>query len=224
MTDTFSASELKRIKECRLFSGLSDGELQQALKLLEASVAEYGRGTFIHRADERLAFFGLVLSGSVQVYTDDINGDLMMMANVTAGETFGESLCYLNIERTQVFISTQEGAKVLRLRTDAFLGHNAESKRLEWLLYRNFVSMLAERTLSMNERIQVLSKKTLREKLMTFFSQCEKKYRARSFTLPFDRAGLAIYLGSDRAALSRELSAMRRDGIIDFSKNYFRIL
>ena len=224
MTDTFSASELKRIKECRLFSGLSDGELQQALKLLEASVAEYGRGTFIHRADERLAFFGLVLSGSVQVYTDDINGDLMMMANVTAGETFGESLCYLNIERTQVFISTQEGAKVLRLRTDAFLGHNAESNRLEWLLYRNFVSMLAERTLSMNERIQVLSKKTLREKLMTFFSQCEKKYRARSFTLPFDRAGLAIYLGSDRAALSRELSAMRRDGIIDFSKNYFRIL
>ena len=224
MTDTFSASELKRIKECRLFSGLSDGELQQSLKLLEASVAEYGRGTFIHRSDERLAFFGLVLSGSVQVYTDDINGDLMMMANVTAGETFGESLCYLNIERTQVFISTQEGAKVLRLRTDAFLGHNAESKRLEGLLYRNFVSMLAERTLSMNERIQVLSKKTLREKLMTFFSQCEKKYRARSFTLPFDRAGLAIYLGSDRAALSRELSAMRRDGIIDFSKNYFRIL
>ena len=224
MTDTFSASELKRIKECRLFSGLSDGELQQALKLLEASVAEYGRGTFIHRADERLAFFGLVLSGSVQVYTDDINGDLMMMANVTAGETFGESLCYLNIERTQVFISTQEGAKVLRLRTDAFLGHNAESKRLEGLLYRNFVSMLAERTLSMNERIQVLSKKTLRDKLMTFFSQCEKKYRARSFILPFDRAGLAIYLGSDRAALSRELSAMRRDGIIDFSKNYFRIL
>lgn len=224
MTDTFSASELKRIKECRLFSGLSDGELQQSLKLLEASVAEYGRGTFIHRADERLTFFGLVLSGSVQVYTDDINGDLMMMANVTAGETFGESLCYLNIERTQVFISTQEGAKVLRLRTDAFLGHNAESNRLEGLLYRNFVSMLAERTLSMNERIQVLSKKTLREKLMTFFSQCEKKYHARSFTLPFDRAGLAIYLGSDRAALSRELSAMRRDGIIDFSKNYFRIL
>ena len=224
MTDTFSASELKRIKECRLFSGLSDVELQQALKLLEASVAEYGRGTFIHRSDERLAFFGLVLSGNVQVYTDDINGDLMMMANVTAGETFGESLCYLNIERTQVFISTQEGAKVLRLRTDAFLGHSAESNRLEGLLYRNFVSMLAERTLSMNERIQVLSKKTLREKLMTFFSQCEKKYRARSFTLPFDRAGLAIYLGSDRAALSRELSAMRRDGIIDFSKNYFRIL
>lgn len=216
--------EMRKIKACRLFSGLDDSELQGALETLDASVTEYGRGAFIHRADERLGFFGLVISGSVQVYTDDMNGDLMMMANVTEGETFGESLCYLRVERTKVFVSTQEGARVLKLYTDAFLGGHISDDRLTERLFGNFVSMLAERTLSMNERIQVLSKKTLREKLMTFFSQCEKKYGSRSFSLPLDRAGLAIYLGSDRAALSRELSAMRRAGIIDYSKNYFRIL
>lgn len=224
MSDTFGISELQRIKTCRLFAGLDEEELQRALGLLDASVAEYGRGAFIHRADERLAFFGLVLSGSVQVCTDDMNGDLMMMANVTEGETFGESLCYLRVEQTKVFISTQDRAKVLKLRTDAFLAPRGEADSLTGRLFGNFVSMLAERTLSMNERIQVLSKKTLREKLKTFFSQCEKKYGSRSFSLPLDRAGLAIYLGSDRAALSRELSAMRRAGIIDFSGNYFRIL
>lgn len=224
MSACFDGAELQTIKRCRLFSGLTDEELQRALVLFDASVTEYGRGAFIHRADERLAFFGMVLSGSVQVYTDDINGDLMMMANVTAGETFGESLCYLRVERTKVFISTQERAKVLKLRTDALLAHRGDGDELLWRLLGNFTSMLAGRTLSMNERIQVLSKKTLREKLKAFFSQCEKKYGSRSFFLPFDRAGLAIYLGSDRSALSRELSAMRRDGIIDFSGNYFRIL
>lgn len=224
MTGGIGEYELRKVKECRLFSGLDDSELKSALEILDAGIAEYGKGAFIHRADERLGFFGLVISGSVQVYTDDMNGDLMMMANVTEGETFGESLCYLRVERTKVFVSTQEGARVMKLRTEAFLGGRAADDRLTGRLFGNFVSMLAERTLSMNERIQVLSKKTLREKLMTFFSQCEKKYGSRSFSLPLDRAGLAIYLGSDRAALSRELSAMRRAGIIDYSKNHFRIL
>mgnify|MGYP002736651878 FL=1 len=82
--------------------------------------------------------------------------------------------------------------------------------------------MLTLKTLSMNDRIQILSKPTIRQKLMTLFSQ----YAAREghmFNLPFDRSDMAVYLGVNRSALSRELSLMKKEGIIDFYKNSFSL-
>jgi len=84
--------------------------------------------------------------------------------------------------------------------------------------------MLAERTLRMNDRVQILSRPLLRDKLTTFFAQCEHRYGSKTFRVPFDRAGMALYLGVNRSALSRELSDMQAEGLIDFYRNSFRIL
>ena len=73
------------------------------------------------------------------------------------------------------------------------------------------------------DRIQILSKLKIRDKLITFLSQCERKYGSRVFDLPFDRESLSTYLGTNRSALSRELSKMMDEGIISFSKNRFEI-
>ena len=75
----------------------------------------------------------------------------------------------------------------------------------------------------MNDRIQILSKITLREKILTLLNQYRHKFDSNTFDLPFDRADMAIYLGADRSALSRELSKLKQDGIIDFKKNHFII-
>ncbi|MBQ2118632.1 MAG: winged helix-turn-helix domain-containing protein, partial [Clostridia bacterium] len=76
----------------------------------------------------------------------------------------------------------------------------------------------------MNSRIQILSKLTLREKLLTFFSDQAKKSGADTFSVPLDRKDMATYLGADRSALSRELSRMKREGLIDYYRNSFRII
>ena len=84
--------------------------------------------------------------------------------------------------------------------------------------------MLANRTLEMNDRIQILSKRTLRSKLVTFFSLLIKRYDDDSFAIPFDRSAMADYLGTDRSALSRELSHMQAEGLLRFRHNRFEIL
>ena len=84
--------------------------------------------------------------------------------------------------------------------------------------------MLAERTLSMNNRIQVLSKKSLREKLMTFFTQRVQESGSFAFEISMDRSAMADYLGVDRSALSRELSRLRDEGALKFRKNHFEIV
>ena len=90
-------------------------------------------------------------------------------------------------------------------------------------MQKRFCAMLAARTLSMNDRIQVLSRTTIRERVLTLLSQYNTG-SGSGITLPFDRESLALYIGVNRSALSRELSAMKRDGIIDFYKNSFRLL
>ena len=83
---------------------------------------------------------------------------------------------------------------------------------------------LAARALSQNDRIQILSKTTIRERIITFLTQWEHKTKSCTFRIPFDRASLADYLGVNRAALSRELSNMKKEGILDFFRSSFRLL
>ncbi len=209
------------IASCRLFRGLDRDQTARALALLEASKADYTRGAFVHSAGEPLSRFGMVLSGLVQVLTDDINGNRMIMANVTSGGTFGESLCYLKVKEPEIYIVAQKPSGVLWLSAEVFRREAETEFGLE--MKNRFISMLAERALSMNTRIQILSRLTLRDKLTALFTAFADK-GGRSVVLPFNRADMAAYLGTDRSALSRELSRMKAEGVIDYHKNSFTLL
>lgn len=211
--------DLKTIKKCILFEGLPDDELSLALDFFSAEKKEYKKGDFIQTVLRPFERFGLVLSGEVRVYMDDIDGDNMIMANVSAGDTFGESLCLLSSE-SPVYVEAVTDASVLLMSTFALRSPGHCSERWQSYMLR-FTSMLAKRTLAMNDRIQVLSNISLREKIITFLSQYRARTASFEFSIPFDRASMAVYLGTDRASLSRELSKMKSDGIIDYKKNHF---
>lgn len=213
----------KAIKSCSLFADLSEQELTSALSLFCAVSAQYRKGEILRSEGERMKFFGLVTRGTVQVFMNDINGDSIIMATVTRGGTFGESLSFLGVREIPVCIQATEDSEVLWLSCEGF-GEEMCASPLSRKLYHRFVSMLAQRALDMNDRIQVLSKLTLREKLSTLFSQYAHKSGSRTFSLPLNREQLAAYLGVNRSALSRELCKMRDEGIIEFYKNSFKML
>jgi len=211
----------KVIIGCPLFIGLEEGELGAALNFFDARPRQYKKGEFLQSVLAPFERFGLVISGSIQVCCDDIDGHPMIMANVSEGDIFGESLCFTKAE-SPVYIRAAADSLVLTMTTSNI--HSAdlsdeESKRFTL----RFTSILAKKALSMNDRIQILSKITLREKILTLLNQYRHKFDSNEFLLPFDRADMAIYLGADRSALSRELSKLKQDGIIDFKKNHFII-
>lgn len=206
-----------------LFVDMPDATLARALTLLSAATRHYGKGEYLCRPGEGLARFGLVLSGAVQVYTDDLGGNQVMMANVTPGETFGESLCFLEQRAAHLYILSAGGAEVLWLDVAPFRTLPGADPFV-YTVFSRFTAMLATRTLQMNERIQILSKLTLREKLLTFLAGWERRSGQKTFSVPFDRAALAVYLGVNRAALSRELSAMQKAGLIEYYRSSFKIL
>ena len=205
---------------CSLFAGLSPQQLQEALRFFAAQEREYPRGAMLKGADDPLTAFGLVLSGHIAVSMQDIDGRQMLLAHVSPGQTFGEALCYLR-EDAPIGITVLDDARVLWLRCEGLRGELTAPLQRE--LQARFTAMLARRTLRMNDRIQILSRASIREKLNALFTECARDAGSAAFTVPFDRAGMAAYLAVDRSALSRELSKMRREGLIDFRKNRFTL-
>lgn len=194
-----------------LFRGMADGEIAEALLALRARQAAYPRGALLHGAETELKAFGLVLSGSVQACIDDPDGGRLLLADVRLGRTFGEALCWLRDTNSPVYLLASEECGVLWLDPAALrAGGSGEVSALR----DRFTSMLAARTLEMSERIQVLSRARLREKLTAYLTRLSAEAQSRSFILPLNRENTAAYLGVNRSAMCRELSAMQRDGIL----------
>ncbi|MFA6948936.1 MAG: Crp/Fnr family transcriptional regulator [Eubacteriales bacterium] len=206
-----------------LFDGMSDDETRRSLECLRAVRADYLKNEYLARQGDAMTAFGLVISGRVTISMNDIEGNRMIMANVTSGGTFGEALNYGNEEHIPIDITAEENVSLLWLDARRFRDDDCISDALGRTLARNFIALVSRRSLSMNDRIQILSKRTIRGKLITYFTQQAEHCGTAEFDIPLDRAALADYLGSDRAALSRELSNMRRDGLIDYTKNHFTI-
>lgn len=222
---TRTCEEEENLRHSILFRDMRPEELAYALDFFRANRRTYEKGEIVNPLGEPLPFFGLVLSGCVQVQTDDIDGNPMIMATVTPGETFGESLHYLR-RVSSVYIVTMADTVILTMQAQEMYPSAVQSGRNERdaALVHRFLLLLTNRTLEMNNRIQVLSKISMREKLIALFTMYANQQGSRTIRLPFDRNGLAVYLGVNRSALSRELSRMQREGLIRFDKNVFEIL
>ena len=195
-----------------LFAGLGEAETGALLRILKGTVRAYEKGSIPHQAGTPMERFGLVLSGRVQACMDDLDGNRMILAEVAPGVTFGESLSFLKIPDAPVYIYASEGAEVLWLSPEALFTDLPDPLLPE--LRRRFMTLLARRTLDMNQRIRVLSQLTMREKLMAYLTGLAAQQGSRTVTLPLSREDTAVYIGANRSALSRELGRMQRDGLI----------
>jgi CRP-like cAMP-binding protein len=215
--------DLHILQKSVLFYGMTEQEIKEALDFYEAEFTSYKKGEYILHAGNKLNRFGFVLSGVVRVFMDDINGNHIVMASVTPGISFGESLCFLQAVDNDIYIMAGSDCRVMWLCCHGMKDNSYFADEKWHKMYMRFTSLLAGRTLAMNDRIQILSKHTLREKLYTYFAQCCLHYDSMCFDIDMDREVMAAYLGADRSALSRELSKLRREGFLDYHKNHFVI-
>ena len=218
--------EIRLISASPLFAGLRPDEMQKVLQLLGASETECSAGELLHMPGTVLERFAFVLSGQVQVYRDEPDGTRLLMASNGPGDCFGESLCFLGIA-APVTIIAAEKSRLLWLSMDPVksAGESDTSEDAEFVhgVTMRVLECFARRALAMNDRIQVLSQRSLRKKIITFLQQYARKSPGRPFELPLAREDMAVFLGCDRSALSRELARMKKDGIIDYYRNSFVI-
>lgn len=215
---------LEILKKCPLFDGIEENNLIKMLSCLGAKVLNFDKKFTVFSEGSKAKYLGIVLSGSVQTVLIDYDGNRSILSNMEASEVFAEDYACAEISAIPVTVVANEPSEVMFIDCSHILHTCSNNCGFHQQLIYNLMKDLATKTIMFHQRVEVTSKRTTREKLMTYLSIEAKKCSSNSFDIPFDRQELADYLEVDRSGLSAEISKLRSEGILESSKNHFRLL
>lgn len=210
------------LRQVRLFEGIESGALSSMLACLDAHIVDFKKTELVLAAGNRVDKVGIVLCGQLHIIKEDINGERSLIASLEQGSIFGEALCCAGVTESPVSVLASTDAKVLLLGFRRILQTCSSACLFHTKLVENMLYVIAQANLLLQTRMGFLSKKTIRARVLEYFEQTASK-QGISFTIPFNREELAEFLCVDRSALSRELSALKREGILDYKKNQFTL-
>lgn len=211
------------IRKSALFAGISTNEISTVLNCLSAKKSKFTKDQFIFRAGEKISSVGMVLSGQAHIIKEDFWGNRTIIAEIPASNLFGETYACVHNEPVGVSVLASENVTVLFLDIQKMMTVCTSACGFHTKLIRNLLSVLAEKNLMLTKKMEYISKRTTRDKLLSYLSAQSLKNQNASFEIPFNRQQLADYLSVDRSAMSNELCKLRDEGILAFQKNSFHL-
>ncbi len=215
---------LKVLENCPLFSGIASEELLKMLVCLRAKMEVFDKKYTIIAEGSQAKFIGIVLSGSAQISQVDYDGNRSILGNIYPSEVFSEAFACAKVPSIPVSIIANEETEVMLIDSSHILSTCENACGFHKKLIYNLMIDLAKKTISFHQKLEILSKRTTREKLLSYLSLVSKNEGSRSFKIPFNRQELADYLEVDRSGLSNEISKLREEGILESHKNKFTLL
>lgn len=207
-----------------LFEKIAQKDLESILNCLQAKKKTYQKEEIIQRAGEKIQQIGLIVSGKVKISRDDFYGNSSLLDEIGEGNIFGEVFLCMEIQESPVTVIAISNCEILFLNFNQMLFTCDNQCPFHTQLIKNMLKIIAQKTLMQNLKIDILSKKGIRERIQTYLFYEMKKAKTTTFEIPFNRKKLAEFLCVDRSALSNELSKMQKEGFILFKKNKFKIL
>ena len=207
-----------------LFQGIEPQDRAAMLHCTGYHIARYPKGKPIALEQERIAHIGIVLEGAVDMIKEDIWGNKTILARIGKDDLFGETFACGSDSLSVVSFVVSKDAVVLFMPFCKAMHTCSNGCEFHQKLVDNMVRIIADKNRELLRKIEVISQKTLREKILAYLSIQAQQQNARYFELPLGRTELAEYLCADRTALARELGKMKNEGLIDYDKNMFRIL
>ncbi len=220
----FSVNEINALASASLFQGINSDEISSLLSCLEATIKTFVKGSFIQRAGDEISQIGIVVNGSAEVMQEDALGRKTILTTIGRSGIFGEAIVTAHLEKSPVsVIATQETAicflnyqSIVTTCGSACLFHNR--------LIQNMLEIMAKKTLLLSKKLNYALMKSIRDKITAYLLDEYDRKGKTTITILYNREELADYLSIDRSALSRELSKMREEGLIEYRKNDFNLL
>lgn len=207
-----------------LFEGITPEKIPAVLTCLQARIKNYKKDEFICMEGDRAGFIGIVLAGQIQVFHDDYNGNRNLTASFGAGSLFAEAFACAGIPAMPVSILSYTDCAILFVDAELLLLHDSDDCGFHAQITANLLKIMARKNMLLNQKLGYISHKTTAEKLMAFLNDQAKLHQSSEFTIPYDRQGLADYLGVERSAMCAELSKLQKNGLLITRKNYFKLL
>ncbi len=212
------------LRKCLLFDGVEDEHLIAMLGCLGAKVEHFDKKYTVMAEGNTAKYIGIVLSGSVQMIRVDYYGNRSLVSEIGPSETFGEAFACAEVSAIPVTVVANEPAEVMLIDCNHIL-HTCENNcGFHQQLIFNLMKNLAVKNLQFHQKLEIISKRSTREKLMTYLMFQAKRVNSNRFEIPFDRQELADYLEVERSGLSVQISKLREEGVIENRKKYFELL
>lgn len=207
-----------------LFLGIRPEDMEGMLGCIGYYIREYQKGEIISFEAETIDHVGVVLSGSVDMIKEDVWGNRTMLLRSYMEDVFGETFACGEDPMSVVTFVAAEDSKVMFLSFCRVMHTCTHACVFHQTLIENMVRIIARKNLELMRKIEVVSKKTLREKILAYLSIQSQSQGSNRFEIPLGRVEWAEYLCADRSALTRELAKMKEEGLIEFQRNTFEIL
>ena len=212
------------LEACPLFKGLTADELTALLGCLDGEKKRFIKNSFIFNAGEEAKTVGVVLSGAVHVLGEDFWGDRLILTRIEPGGLFGEAFSCVGGGPWPVSAQAALEAEILILDCRRLLTSCSPTCSFHSLVIKNLARGLAEKNIALTQRLEHVTRTTIRDKLLSYLSEEARRAGGNSFDIPFNRQELADYLAVDRSALSGVLSKMRAEKILHCRRSHFELL
>ena len=214
---------LESIQGYELFDGMSLEEANTMLECLDAYVISRDKGAAIFVEGSHATRFGVVLSGSLVVVKDGMDGKRSIIKRIGEKELVAAAQAFSGTKTMHVRVEADAPSRVLILNAAKVGSPCCNACTFHVKLVRNVMRILAAKTLELNAKIEILSHRTTEERLLAYLHSFADKCGKSEFDIPFDRQQLADFLCVERSALSAEISRLVRAGSFDCSKNHFTL-
>lgn len=206
-----------------LFRGLDEKAVAAVLTDTAARTKAVRAEEYILHAGDTTSEMGFVLSGSVLVIQEDLWGHRNIMNRVLTGDIFAEIFAAAAGSVLNVSVVAYENSEVLFLDLQRLLSLSGKGDAACDTVAHNLISVLAKKVMAFNEKVTHISRRTTREKLLSYLSSQSLRQGSHSFCIEFNRQQLADYLCVERAAMSVELSKLQKEGFLTYNKNHFEL-
>ncbi len=212
------------LKKTKLFAGVGEEEISAMLSCLSARMQIYKKGEYVLRQGTHLSDITILVEGALHIQKDDYWGNRSILGHIEVGEIFGEA--YVAPESGVLIndVVAIEDSAVIFFDVKKIITTCPSACQFHTRVVQNMFFTISEKNKKLVQKLDHMSKRSTREKLLSYLSEEAQKQNSSTFTIPFNRQQLADFLSIDRSAMSNELSKMRKEGLLDFEKNCFRLL
>ncbi|MBR2778862.1 MAG: Crp/Fnr family transcriptional regulator [Firmicutes bacterium] len=212
------------LKRTKMFAGVGEEDIFPMLSCLGARLRTFKKGEYVLRQGEHLSDIVVLAEGSLHIQKDDYWGNRSILGQIGAGEIFGEAYAAPDSGALLNDVIAVENSAVLFFDVKRVITTCSSACRFHTMVVQNLFFAISEKNRSLVQKLDYISRRTTREKLISYLSEEAKKQNSANITIPFNRQQLADYLSVDRSAMSNELCKMRDEGLLKFQRNRFELL
>lgn len=216
-------SVIKNLKKCQLFDTIESKDLNSMITCMNPILTLYKKNEFVSIEGENLDKLGIIVTGSVAVTKENLVGDRVIISNLYQGETLGEMVIFSDKKVWPATVMALEECEIMYIPPGTIVGQCEKSCISHRVLIQNMLKIISRKGLMLNKKVEYLVMKNLRSKISRFLFDEYVNSGKPYFLISMNRNELADFLNVSRPSLSREMSKMRDEGIIEFHRSSIKI-